>query len=202
MKDWFLQLKEAKKSAFCDGNLKKVHYDFHDGREMVEEYNTSTNVVTRRAWRLKNKMSQKDQWEIELGEAEPNFNKDDELLIKENVSQPLISKRNTRLNLEWRIRNIPYPIETYSVTRNSEKKSLIVRTSNKKYYKEIFIPELERLHLTPIQDNISFSHKFNTLIITYKKPKELLEFEKMVWLMVKEVKTGNEVADLNSCKPS
>lgn len=68
--------------------------------------------------------------------------------------------------MEWRIRNLPYPLETYSVTADKDNKSLIVRTTNKKYYKKLNIPELVRTMLLPEQEHIQFTHKYNTLIIT------------------------------------
>lgn len=60
---------------------------------------------------------------------------------------------------------MPYPIETYSVAACAEEKCIIVKTTNKKFYKKIPIPELERIDLKPTQANIEYSHKFNTLII-------------------------------------
>lgn len=88
MSNWLAQLKNAKKSCMVQHNLKKVHYALADGREMVEEYNMDTNVVTRRAWKVQNKMGGEGDWNIELGDAEPNFNKDSEqILIKEDSSQ-------------------------------------------------------------------------------------------------------------------
>lgn len=80
--------------------------------------------------------------------------------------QPILTRRNTRINLEWRIRNLPYPIETYSVAANAEERCIVVRTTNNKYFKRLDIPELDRIGLTPVQANVEYSHKFNTLIIT------------------------------------
>lgn len=70
-----------------DGNLKKVRYDFDDGKVMVEEYNTDTYVVTRRAWKSNSKIDSDDKWDVELGDPEPVYNQDDNLIIKENSSQ-------------------------------------------------------------------------------------------------------------------
>lgn len=77
-----------------------------------------------------------------------------------------MSRRITKRSLEWRIRNLPYPIETYNVTAEIENKCLTVRTTNKKYFKKLQIPELERLNILPEQSKIEIQHKFNTLIIT------------------------------------
>lgn len=61
---------------------------------------------------------------------------------------------------------MPYPLEVYSVTADAENCCLVVRTTNKKYFKKLFVPDLERVNLKPEQDKIKFSHQFNTLIIT------------------------------------
>jgi hypothetical protein len=200
MTDWLAQIKNAKKSCMVENNLKKVHYELGNGREMVEEYNMDTNVVTRRAWRIKNEMGGEDKWDVEIGDPEVHFNGEQQLLIKEDASQPVVSRRNTRINLEWRIRNLPYSIETYAVTVDNEKKCLVVRTTNKKYFKILRIPELDRLQLPPQQEAVQFTHKFNTLVITYKKPRELLDFDKAVLEEVNKVKPKN-YGDMD-CKPS
>lgn len=80
--------------------------------------------------------------------------------------QPVLTKRLTKNSLEWRIRNLPYPIETYSVTASPEDCSITVRTTNKKYFKKIQIPELTRCELLTDQQLISIQHQHNTLIIT------------------------------------
>lgn len=80
--------------------------------------------------------------------------------------QPYIIKRITSTALEWRIRNLSYPIDVYSVLADPDNKCIIVKTSNKKYYKKITIPELERVNLVPDQKRIEYTYKFGTLIIT------------------------------------
>ncbi|XP_045464661.1 protein DPCD-like [Harmonia axyridis] len=202
MRSWLDELKDAKKSAIADQMLKKVLYELKDGRELVEEYDLQSNLVTRRAWKVKDQLGKQKEWDIELGDPEPNSEDLSRVSIKENASQPIVSRRNTKTSLEWRIRNLPYPIETYSITSDEEKNTIIVRTTNKKYFKSLTIPELARLNVPPRQDNISFIHKFNTLIITYKKPKELLEFEKAVLEIAKRVETKQQKFDPNSCKQS
>ncbi len=46
---------------------RKVHYKFYDGREMVEEYNSETGVLSRRAWK-KNNILKSSKWEVEVGD--------------------------------------------------------------------------------------------------------------------------------------
>ena len=82
--------------------------------------------------------------------------------------QPIITRRITKASLEWRIRNLPYPESVYSITAEHDG-TMTVRTSNKKYFKKIKIPDLERIGLKPEQERISFRHQYNTLIITVCK---------------------------------
>lgn len=44
--------------------------------------------------------------------------------------------------------------------------TITVRTTNKKYFKKISVPDLERVGAKPERDRLSFNHQFNTLIIT------------------------------------
>lgn len=46
---------------------RKIHYKFDDGREMVEEYNLETGVLTKRAWK-KNNILKSSKWDVEVGD--------------------------------------------------------------------------------------------------------------------------------------
>lgn len=87
MTNWLIDIKKAKKEALLEGNLKKVRYEFENGQEMVEEYNLDTNIVTRRAWRVKSKVGGDENWEIELGDPQPNQFQNGNSLIKESSTQ-------------------------------------------------------------------------------------------------------------------
>lgn len=87
------------------------------------------------------------------------------------ILQPILSKRLTKRSIEWRIRNLPYPINTYSVTPSdpnsgADRYNLVVRTTNKKFYKIIPVLELQRCETLPDPELISVQHQHNTLIIT------------------------------------
>jgi len=89
------------------------------------------------------------------------------LLIYTYVNfQPCMSKRLTRECIEWRIRNLPYPIDTYEVLADNAEHCIVVKTSNKKFFKKIPVPDLQRVALPIQQAKINKSHKFNTLIIS------------------------------------
>jgi hypothetical protein len=44
--------------------------------------------------------------------------------------QPIFLRQDTSDSFQWRVRNMPYPLDTYSVT--AEDVNLVLRTSNKK----------------------------------------------------------------------
>ncbi|XP_043260573.1 protein DPCD [Colletes gigas] len=176
---WLNLIKSAKKTAIIQDGKRKIHFLMEDDREMVEEYHIETNVLLRRAWKETGKLGQNVGWNIEIGDPEPTQNNIEICGIQESSSNPFITRRITKTSLEWRIRNLPYPQNVYSVTAEDDG-TITVRTSNKKYFKKIRVPDLERVGVKPEQDRISFTHQHNTLIITYKKPPALLELEKKV----------------------
>ncbi|KAH8260611.1 hypothetical protein KR038_009035 [Drosophila bunnanda] len=215
--NWLNYLQSAEKNSMISGRLRKVLYKFPDGRQMAEEYNLDTGIVQRRAWRKCKQLMGQPEWEIELGEEPRQLNwaanqsngsgggngagdadslAGPEFTLRESNTAPLLTKRVTKKNIEWRIRNMPYPLEIYNVTANADQRAIIVRTTNKKYYKVIPIPELDRCGVAPSQANLSVHHQFNTLIVTYQKPAILCEMEAQVLLLLKNVETETDMDDL------
>ena len=41
-------------------------------------------------------------------------------------------RKDTKNSFQWRIRNLPYPKDVYSVTADCDNRVIIIRTSNKK----------------------------------------------------------------------
>ncbi|XP_066598530.1 protein DPCD [Prorops nasuta] len=189
---WLKALQTAKKTAIIQDGKRKVHFLFEDNKEMVEEYHLETNVVVRRAWREKGKLGQNIGWVVEVGDPEPKQQDNIEVCgIQESATAPFITRRITKTSLEWRIRNLQYSKDVYSVTAENDG-TITVRTSNKKYFKKLRVPDLERAGLTLDQDRISFTHQYNTLIITYKKPPALLDLEKKVLQEVLQLNAKKE----------
>ncbi|XP_022828014.1 protein DPCD isoform X2 [Spodoptera litura] len=198
---WYRSLLDAEKSCLKEDKLKKIHYKFQDDKEMVEEYNVDTQVLLRRAWKVKGKLGGEGKWDVEIGDPMPDATPHIEGIgadFMESKDQPKLTRRNTRINLEWRIRNLPYPIETYSVSANNDERCIVIRTTNKKYFKRLQVPELDRLNLPIEQGNIQCSHSFNTLIIAYKKPQQLLDMDKEWYLELNRVKPIKDIP--NDCK--
>ncbi|XP_060822578.1 protein DPCD [Bombus pascuorum] len=189
--EWLRLIESATKTAIIQDGKRKVHFLMEDGREMVEEYHLETNVLVRRAWKEKGKLGQDVGWKVEIGDPEPRQNNIEVYGIQESSSAPFITRRITKTALEWRIRNLPYPQNVYSVTAEDDN-TITVRTTNKKYFKKIIVPDLERAGLKVEQDRISFKHQYNTLIITYKKPPALLELEKKVLDKILQLKARKD----------
>ncbi|XP_017842620.1 protein DPCD [Drosophila busckii] len=206
--NWLNFLQSAEKNSMMSGKLRKVLYKFPDGQQMAEEYNLDTGIVQRRAWRKCKQLMGQPEWEIELGEEPRQINyggagagdadsmSGSEFTVRESNSEPLLTKRVTKKNIEWRIRNLPYPLNVYNVSADAQKRAIVVRTSNKKYYKVIPVPDLDRCGVPPVQANISIHHQFNTLIITYQKPDIMCEMEAQVLLLLKNVETETDMDDL------
>lgn len=188
-REWMELLNSAEKSSIISGKCRKIHYKFpRGGQEMIEEYSLETGVLLRRAWKGKQELRGEPRWDIELGDTVPDVARSDDggFMMKESNSevrmghaiwcqevlnsflsfQPFLTKRCTRANLEWRIRNLPYPIDNYDVTLNKTDKAIVVRTKNKKYFKTIKIQELERCKEDPEEKLLSIAHQHSTLIIT------------------------------------
>lgn len=96
MSQWVSLLQNAQKSCMVQGNLKKVHYDLADGRELVEEYNTDTGVLTRRAWKVKSDIGGDGQWDIEIGDPEPTRLRDDNYIKEDSTQVNSYIKANIR----------------------------------------------------------------------------------------------------------
>ncbi|XP_074855401.1 protein DPCD isoform X2 [Carettochelys insculpta] len=130
---WLERLRAARKSALLQDGKRKVHYLFEDGRELAEEYDLETSQLVARKWREKNALGRSGKWQVEVGEPNmaPGGALDSEL-IKESSSNPIFVRRDTQTSFQWRIRNLPYPKEVYSVSVEKEQRCCVIRTSNKK----------------------------------------------------------------------
>ncbi|XP_047659110.1 protein DPCD isoform X2 [Tachysurus fulvidraco] len=161
---WLDLLKAAKKTALISDGKRKVHYLFTDGNEMAEEYDLKTDELLSRRLRSKTTLGGQGAWQVEIGDAVPSLTETGD--IKENSSNPVFLRKDTKTSFQWRVRNIPYLIDTYKVTVEPLERCCIIRTTNKKYYKKFNIPDLDRCQLPLEISALSFSHANNTLIIS------------------------------------
>lgn len=69
---WYKSLLNAEKACLKEDKIKKIHYKFEDDKEMVEEYNVDTQVLIRRAWKVKRNLGGEGKWEVEVGDSIPD----------------------------------------------------------------------------------------------------------------------------------
>ncbi|XP_077679454.1 protein DPCD isoform X3 [Eretmochelys imbricata] len=167
---WLERLRGARKTALLQDGKRKVHYLFEDGLEMAEEYDLKTSQLLARKWREKNALGSCGKWQVE----------------------PIFMRRDTQTSFQWRIRNLPYPKEVYSVSVEKDQRCCVVRTTNKKYYKKFPIPDLDRFQLPLDAAALSFTYANATLIITYRKPQEILAAEEELQKELKKIKAAND----------
>ncbi|XP_044521440.1 protein DPCD isoform X2 [Gracilinanus agilis] len=159
---------------------------------MAEEYDVKTSELLVRKWRVKNALGAMSPWQTEVGEpTTPGGGILGSELIKESSSNPIFMRKDTKTSFQWRIRNLPYPKDVYSVSVDASERCLIVRTTNKKYYKKFSIPDMDRYQLPLSSSALNFAYANCTLIITYQKPKEILDAEEELQRELKKVKTAN-----------
>lgn len=71
---WRNALKLAEKTVILNNKVRKVHYKFRDGRQMVEEYNDDTECINKRMWKTAGGLSLVGEeetpadWVIEIGD--------------------------------------------------------------------------------------------------------------------------------------
>lgn len=195
---WVETLRTARKTALLQDGRRKVHYTFSDGKELVEEYDEKTDDLVVRKWRRKTQLGGQTPWEIEIGTEHSPPSNMTAMDISESLSNPALCRKDTSRAFQWRIRNLPYPLETYDL--RVEDDHIVVRTTNKKYFKRIEIPDMKREGLKLAQADLTYAHANNTLIIQYKKPMKILNIHETIVHELKQLKISKE-GDAD-CRPS
>eukprot|EP00331_Platyophrya_macrostoma_P027952 CAMPEP_0176455148 /NCGR_PEP_ID=MMETSP0127-20121128/30431_1 /TAXON_ID=938130 /ORGANISM="Platyophrya macrostoma, Strain WH" /LENGTH=215 /DNA_ID=CAMNT_0017844683 /DNA_START=10 /DNA_END=657 /DNA_ORIENTATION=+ len=162
------------KTATISNGRKQILSKYMDGMEMIEEYDVVTDELLLRKVRRKPLIGGEGVWVIEVGSDSKKANVDRDLICESNTA-PALSRQDTAEAYVFRIRNCPWGKEVYSVAieprgENPQVGSIVVRTSNKKYFKVIEVPELNRSKVAMDPSLLTWDHKFDTLIVTYKKP--------------------------------
>ncbi|XP_033633540.1 protein DPCD-like [Asterias rubens] len=200
IENWLQELQSAKKTALVQDDRKKIHFIFKTGTEMVEEYDIKTNELLVRKWKTKTTLGREGKWDYEIGEQfSPAGNLEAELFRESNLN-PIFTRKDTKQNFQWRIRNLPYPVSVYDVTIDKDNRCCIIRTSNKKYYKKFPLTDMDRAGLPLDPQALTVAHANNTLIVTYKKPAEILSMERQVQQELLKIKATRD-GDME-CAPS
>jgi hypothetical protein len=163
-------------SLIVDGR-RRVNTSFPDGSEMMEEFDIKTNELLLRKTRRKTTLGGEGEWVIEVGSvaltSKPFDPSKDAIAL--SSSAPIFCRLDTKDSFQWRIRNLPFAAEVFAVT--VEGPEIVVRTSNKKYFKRIDVPDMRRLSLSLESSQLSWKLQHNTLVISYKKPQQIIDHE-------------------------
>ena len=168
-------------NSIISGGRRKLHYLYPDKTELVEELDVNTNECLLRKWKRPKEFGD-GTWEFEIGEDPKQFDPENDL-IGVAAGNPYFKRIDTRERFEWRIRNLPYPKETYIIEVDHDKQQIVLKTTNKKYYKRIDIPDLKRLGLKIDESSIAWKYMNNTVIISYDKPAEAKQREREILLL-------------------
>mmetsp|Transcript_9581 Transcript_9581/g.15722 ORF Transcript_9581/g.15722 Transcript_9581/m.15722 type:complete len:200 (-) Transcript_9581:131-730(-) len=174
-------MKGGKSTALVSGNRKKIHTTYDDGSELVEEFDLQTDELLVRKFRRKTALGGDGPWVFEIGEPmkgdAPNSLSANGFL-SESTSNPVVLRKDTEDSFQWRIRNLPYPKDVYNIRVDPVEKRIVIRTSNKKYFKKLEVPDLERAEIPFSNDAVSFTHANNTLVVSYKKPQTIIDADR------------------------
>ncbi|CAI9149178.1 unnamed protein product [Rangifer tarandus platyrhynchus] len=170
-------------SLVADGR-RIVHTTFPDESEMVEEYDTKDDCLLSRRTRRKLLFGKESSWEYEVGApstldsgssasgAVGSNDGSQQPLMMPVAASPFCVMLDTKKAFQWRIRNLPFPASTYSVTIDEVTQEIVVRTTNKKYFKRLAIRSLKDVGLSLDAQLLTWAHQHNTLILTYTKPQK------------------------------
>eukprot|EP00026_Physarum_polycephalum_P018625 Phypoly_transcript_20275.p1 GENE.Phypoly_transcript_20275~~Phypoly_transcript_20275.p1 ORF type:complete len:225 (+),score=29.89 Phypoly_transcript_20275:97-675(+) len=188
---------DNEKTAIIKDGRKKIHQVLPSGEEMIEEFDIVTDELLVRRVRKATVIGGQGPWEYEIGEEAQK--RGDPPDIKESSVNPILIRKDTPDFFQWRIRNLPYPKDVYSISVEKDTSQIVLRTSNKKYFKKIKIPDMQRANIALEDNSISFTHANNTLIISYKKPPAILAIESARKKERATIKITKE-SDAENCK--
>ena len=164
-------------TSLTSGGRRKCHYTLPDETEVIEEYDVSTDELVVRKRRTKTLLGKEGEWIFEVGEAPARVTIEGDML-RPSATNPVFARKDRPHAFEWRVRNLPYPKPTYDVSIDAEQNQIVIRTSNKKYFKRVDVEEMDRARLPLESAALSWSHENSTLIVQYKKPAAIMKLEK------------------------
>ena len=151
--------------------------------KQIEEYARDTHELLTRRWKRRHALGVKE--ETEVGEQ---IDKTDE--IKSAVQNPTFVRQDTLTHFQFRIRNLQnYSKEMFNVSVDPKTNEIVVRTSNKKYFKRFSIADLKRDGKSLDESQLAYEFRAGTLVVSYRKPRYILE---------KEAELRRELDKLNS----
>eukprot|EP00948_MAST-09A_sp_MAST-9A-sp1_P003576 g3576.t1 len=186
-----------------------------EGIECHEEYFLKTDKLHVRKWREKTGLGSWSPWYFEVGSATSSANaksgtgqqqstKPTTMFSVSRSRNPEFVPQDDRAHFLFRVRNIPYPESTYNLSIDEKAQQVVLRTTNKKYFKKFKIPQLLRLSIKLDASNLSLEHSttngIGTLIIKYKKPDQVRRYEMQNRLRRKKKLKDPKLLQEEQCK--
>lgn len=176
------------------GQYKQIAYtDKNTGAEVVELCLIDSGELVARKERKRTVYGADMPWEITYGQP-ISEKRDVETLQLSQSKNPVFFRQDTPTDWCWRIRQIPYPANFYQVTVDEANNQVVVRTTNKKYFKKIDAPHGEKM----VSSEVNWNWQYETLVITHKKPPRVLSAEKQERDWRKSIKMQEGESD---CQP-
>ena len=101
----------------------------------MEEFDLTTHDLLVRRVKVPSRISEA-QWTYEVGEELKRAASEVESIAPSTVNvpptQPYFFRKDTRSDFQWRVRNLPYSADVFTVTVDPGTGKITVRTSNKK----------------------------------------------------------------------
>ena len=135
-------------------------------------------------------LGRRRDWEYEIGEADRGApggrprgaggraGVGDGMLAVSSVN-PVFLRRDSPRAFVFRVRNLRYPRDVYQLSIDDDKQQIVLRTSNKKYFKRFDIPALKRMGLLLQTSALTYDYDSTNgvLIMRYEKPSSLMQAE-------------------------
>lgn len=181
---------ESCRICLIHNDLFELKTSFDDSSELIEVFDKN-GCICKQIFKPSIKSvilndAEASKWQMEIGKDSTT---DQNCEIRENSKNPTVARVDTHDFFQFRIRNFKDSFGKVDVSIDVDGDLIIVKSSNKKYYKRIYIPDLSRVvkvyeqfyHKTIIKPQLNpaeleFYVKFNALIINVRKPRIIEEY--------------------------
>lgn len=126
--------------AQTNGELKFVFYSGPDDTDVVEVCDMQSGALVLRKYKPKVDITGKG-WTFTYGAPEMEKQKNPTELISLSQSNPIFVIQHQGRFYRWLIQNIPYPSTVYDITVDTDRNQIVIRTTNRKYFRRIDAPE-------------------------------------------------------------
>ena len=153
-----------KATAYKTDSYKTIVYEEKNGIQRVDICEIDTGKLLATKQRERRTSGSYGPWEWVYGS--PIEQKQEVETIEMSSKNPIFFRQDTEKEWQWRVRQIPYPANFYNVTVDEEKNQIVIRTTNKKYFKRINAPEGEKF----VPSQLTWQWAYSALQIAHKKP--------------------------------